>query len=92
MKIPKQVVETVEARSIQIHAKLRDSGHYTLMPEEGKQIAVLDGGYVPSWLPDGGGDYLELDIDLETGQILNWKKPSPEAVARTFNLLPFAEE
>jgi hypothetical protein len=28
-------------------------------------------GYVPGFL--GGGDYIELDIDLDTGKILNWK-------------------
>lgn len=33
-------------------------------------------GYVPRGLGIGGGDDVHLDIDLETGQILNWKKPS----------------
>jgi hypothetical protein len=28
-------------------------------------------GYVPKFL--GGGDDVELDIDLDTGKILNWK-------------------
>ena len=36
---------------------------------------LMDGkeydGYVPGFL--GGGDYIELDIDLDTGKILNWK-------------------
>jgi hypothetical protein len=34
-------------------------------------------GYVPhSSL--GGGDYIELDIDNDTGQILNWKPLTKE--------------
>lgn len=34
-------------------------------------------GYVPSFFPgEHYGDYVELDIDLATGQILNWKAPS----------------
>lgn len=33
--------------------------------------------YVPEFMPgEHYGDYVELDIDIETGQILNWKKPS----------------
>lgn len=33
-------------------------------------------GYVPSSL--GGGDYIDLTIDNETGQILNWKPLTEE--------------
>jgi hypothetical protein len=40
-------------------------------------------GYVPPWL-DKDGDYIELTIDVETGQILNWKKPSQKALRETF--------
>lgn len=29
--------------------------------------------YVPRELGIGGGDYLELRIDIDTGQILDWK-------------------
>ena len=24
-------------------------------------------------MPDGGGDYVDLEIDVDTGQILNWR-------------------
>ena len=37
-------------------------------------------GYVPRGFGIGGGDDVELIIDLETGQILNWKKPEAEIV------------
>lgn len=37
-------------------------------------------GYVPGWFPSPNvqhyGDYVELDIDADTGQVLNWKKPT----------------
>jgi len=34
-------------------------------------------GYVPDFFPDDHyGDYVMLEIDLKSGQILNWKKPS----------------
>lgn len=33
-------------------------------------------GYVPDFFPgDHYGDYLMLNIDVETGHIKNWKKP-----------------
>ena len=34
-------------------------------------------GYVPDFMPGQHyGDYVELRIDVETGRILNWKKPT----------------
>ncbi len=41
--------------------------------------------YVPSDLGIGGGDYIDLEIDLDTGQIINWKKPSDETLKQLFN-------
>jgi len=91
MKIPKQVVETVEAKSVEVHAKVCDSASYCLKDVDGNNIAVRD-DYVPNFFPTQHyGDYLVLNIDLETGVILNWKKPDPEAVAIAFGL-PKEEE
>tara|TARA_R110000868_G_scaffold203970_1_gene451987 strand:+ start:55 stop:294 length:240 start_codon:yes stop_codon:yes gene_type:complete len=43
---------------------------------DGKVVAEHD-NYVPDFMPeDHYGDYVELDIDIDTGQILNWKKPT----------------
>jgi hypothetical protein len=46
---------------------------------DGKIIGSYD-GYVPDWFPRPGvehyGDYVELTIDIETGQIVGWKKPT----------------
>jgi hypothetical protein len=46
-------------------------------------------GYVPSWFPNPQtehfGDYVQLTIDLETGQILNWKRPTQAQLKETFN-------
>jgi hypothetical protein len=45
-------------------------------------------GYVPDWLPNKNtkhyGDYVELKIDIETGQILNWVKPTKAQLEETF--------
>jgi len=36
--------------------------------------------YVPENIGIGGGDYVEIDIDMKTGQILNWKPVSDTQV------------
>lgn len=34
-------------------------------------------GYVPAFFPEEHyGDYVELNIDITTGKIVNWKKPT----------------
>lgn len=34
-------------------------------------------GHVPDFFPEEhNGDYVELKIDIDTGMILNWKKPN----------------
>lgn len=45
-------------------------------------------GYVPEWFPHPNtshyGDYVILEINPETGQILNWKKPTATQLNETF--------
>jgi hypothetical protein len=41
---------------------------------DGKEVAEYGPDYVPDWMPDEHwGDYVYLDIDPETGVILNWE-------------------
>jgi hypothetical protein len=79
MKIGIQKTVEVEAKALEIHAKVRDAGCYTIYDQHGEEIGMHD-GYVPRWLPGEYGDYLILHIDLETGVILNWKPPSAEDI------------
>jgi len=45
-------------------------------------------GYVPDWFPNPNaghyGDYVQLTIDVDTGHILNWKKPTEAQLKETF--------
>ena len=67
---------TVQAKTIKIHAKCSDMCNAELLDQDGAAIHEND-GYVPGFMPgDHYGDYLILDIDIETGNILNWKKPT----------------
>jgi len=46
--------------------------------EDGKTLGTYD-GYVPKFFPgDHCGDYIELKIEVETGKILNWQKPTKQ--------------
>ena len=72
-------------KTIRINAKCSDL-FWAALEVDGKRIGEID-GYVPGWFPNPAeehyGDYVSLEIDLSTGKILNWKKPT-----RT-NLLDF---
>lgn len=70
-------------RTIEISAKCSDLFSATLF-EGGKQKGCHD-GYVPDFMPgQHWGDYVQMEIDVETGQILNWEKPTDEQLKETF--------
>lgn len=72
------------SKILSISAKCSDMFGATLF-EEGKVIGEYD-GYVPKFFPaDHFGDYVFLNIDIETGMIVNWNKPSDEDLAELFN-------
>jgi hypothetical protein len=60
-------------KTVRICAKCSDLCSTEILDTNGKLIAERD-GYVPEWMPgEHYGDYVELDIDIKTGKILNWK-------------------
>jgi len=80
-------IGVVEARKpvqvLRVTAKCSDMFSAQLI-ENGKVRGDYD-GYVPSWMPgEHYGDYVELEIDLATGQILNWRKPLRDDLIATF--------
>lgn len=85
MIINKPSIVEVNIRKVSVHVKVCDAGKYDLIDVNGKVIATRSEDYVPGFFPgEHYGDYLILDIDIETGQILNWKKPTPEKVMEAF--------
>lgn len=85
MEIDVVMPQKVNIKTIQIHAKVCDSGSYTLYDQQGKEIARRSEDYVPGFFPEQHhGDYLILNIDIETGQITNWKKPTSQDIADAF--------
>lgn len=56
--------------------KVCDEFAGVLTNHKGDSVSTYE-GYVPEFFPaNGGGDYVNLDIDLESGVILNWKVPT----------------
>jgi hypothetical protein len=61
----------MSAKTITISAKCSDLFSASL--DDGRTYD----GYVPNFFPGRHwGDYVNLEIDLETGKILNWKAPT----------------
>ena len=68
------------ATTVTISAKCSDLCYVELKDAKGTVIAEHD-GYVPDFMPgEHYGDYVMLDIDLATGRILNWKKPTAKSL------------
>ena len=63
-------------KTIKLCGKTSDRCHITFLNETGDAIGERD-DYVPDYFPEEHyGDYIEFDIDVKTGQILNWKAPT----------------
>ena len=65
---------------IQMCVKCSDMFSARLVDDKGKLVGDYD-GYVPDFFPgEHYGDYVELDIDADTGRILNWVRPQTKAL------------
>jgi len=63
-------------KTIKLCGKTSDGCGITFLDENGNSVGERN-DYVPNYFPeDHYGDYIEFDIDVATGQILNWKKPT----------------
>lgn len=64
-------------------AKCSDMFSADLFDNDGEQLVDAYNGYVPNFMPGSHyGDYIILDIDTDSGQILNWKAPTPAVMQR----------
>lgn len=65
----------VDAKTIKIHLKVSDRFSYQIVDAQGEVLHEQDDGYVPDFMPGPHyGDYVILDIDVDTGQVTNWPK------------------
>jgi hypothetical protein len=70
---------------LSISAKCSDMCSTKYTDKNGK-VTETD-GYVPAGIGIGDfyGDYIEMEIDMETGQIQNWKPVTDEQVIKSLN-------
>ena len=62
--------------SIFVTAKCSDLCNVQFFNEDGTKVGESN-GYVPDFMPEEHwGDYVELEIEVATGKILNWKVPT----------------
>lgn len=70
-------------KTISFSAKCSDMFGAAFLDKDRKEVAEYD-GYVPGFFPGKHyGDYVQLDVDLATGQIINWKAPTLAQINET---------
>ena len=80
IEMPSVEYKKADAKILNITAKVGDCFSASLYDEKGMLLKDYN-GYVPGFMPGQHfGDYLMLEIDIDTGQIKNWKQPSAEAI------------
>ena len=71
----------VNAKTLKIFVKCSDRFGYSIEDQDGTEIFSQDDGYVPDFMPGQHyGDYIILDIDIDTGMVTNWKKPTAQQI------------
>jgi hypothetical protein len=70
---------------LEISAKCSDLCWAELRDKDGNVLKTHD-GYVPDFMPGTHyGDYVQLKIDTDTGQILDWEKPTKAKMLNDLN-------
>ena len=71
--------------TIEFNSKISDHFSASLLDKNGNSIGEYS-GYVPDFIPNEYGDYLTIKVDVESGRIINWKRPTNEELEKTFTL------
>jgi hypothetical protein len=81
MEIKKPALIATTAKTLSIYCKVSDRFCANLLSDKGEVVHEQDDGYVPDFMPGQHyGDYVILDIDLASGQVVNWTPPSAEEI------------
>jgi hypothetical protein len=90
MPIELDILKTVkvQAKELRIYCKVCDNFTASLHDQEGVTICTQVDGYVPGFMPGKHyGDYIILNIDIETGMVTNWVRPSAMEIAEWVSTL-----
>ena len=81
MKIGIMKKVEIEAKELRVHLKVSDRFTASLHDQNGEEIFLQEDGYVPDFMPEKHyGDYVILNIDIDTGQITNWSTPTEDEI------------
>ncbi len=71
-----------QAKTLIFSMQVRTEFTIHLMGQDGVWLFDYEGYILPAFLPERGfsGEYLTLDIDIDSGQITNWQKPTREQI------------
>jgi hypothetical protein len=85
MEIEMMKTVPVNVKTLKLHLKVRDCFTCGLYDQDGKELKDYE-GYVPRFMPGQHyGDYVILDIDVDSGNITNWQTPSAEQMQEFIN-------
>lgn len=83
IKMTKEV--PVQAKTVSIYMKVCDSFCCRILDQDGATLKDYE-GYVPNFMPGQHyGDYVILEIDIDTGKITNWKQMKAEDIEDFIN-------
>jgi len=86
MEVEIKLTTKVQAKTLKMHLKVCDEFYAKLLDQDGIVLRNYE-GYVPGFMPgQHHGDYVMLDIDIDTGEILNWKQPTAQQMAEFINV------
>jgi hypothetical protein len=77
MKVTVNTPKTIDLKTVRIYVKCSDRFSCIITTDDPYKSYGYD-GYVPDVIPGDYGDYIDLNIDIETGMILNWPKNNPD--------------
>lgn len=81
MKISQTKLVQVDAKTLKIHCKVSDRFTCSIDDADGKEIFSQHDGYVPAFMPGTHyGDYVILNIDMDTGTVTNWSPPNADDI------------
>lgn len=81
MEINQKKTVQVQAKTLKMHLKVGDRFCASIHDQDGVELGGQEDGYVPGFMPGQHyGDYVILDIDLDSGHITNWKTPSAKDI------------
>ena len=79
MEIELYVKKATNVHSINLYMKIPDDFTWSIVNTDWDSLCEFDAQCVPDFFPwDHYGDYLILEIELDTWKILNWTKPTKE--------------